>query len=1604
MKAPIQSFVAAMKTFAGNRITKGMGLLLTLLYLPAALFAQDVPYALSGVGWAPGGPYYSDDQRYVVWQSDFGFFTLDTQTLTAAHVQAENKCGFSPPAASNFYLVGDCNGIGSVRTSGGLVEVKAAGGNCSGGKHDQGCSGSLDYLSTFFFGVGGNWVYQGDHYNNDVDIPNGTKTSDSVGRTWVLQPISPGHFNWHAVGNPNAPPTASATAVNLSAAGRTDKSNYFGDQWTLTDGSSAITAIDTVQWSFLNNGTWDATNTISPPATNPTDSYSFPFPCAASSISTPANCYASLGASPGSSFKFALQAHNTNGWSTPPFVSSAITVNTPQIRIAGFSGTVLNILTGGVADATGTQGNIAGSTFAWQFTPSGTSSLQAPVVPSGTTAFSLAVTYPDGYQANAAGSVNQVDLVPAFTVAPNPILLNANLTLTNKMQIGAPPTSLTSVDYVYGGANQACGSTWPGGGTLVPGGFNSVNGTAAVAAPGSVGTYCLYLNYNYNDHNGRPQSILATNTFSAINWTPSPQIAISPNPNCLPVCGLLIGTNYNLSDGETLQQPEDAKWELVSNGSTTWSTTSGNANTAVTFSPTAATACASNCFFRLTVPSTGPGVTTQNVTISTQGGGGGGNLSVSISGPTTLPVGQSGTFIAGVSGGSGSINYSWLFDDQPIPVSGGSSMAHAWSSAGSHNVTLSVTQGSKNGSAVHAVTVTGQPAPSGAFTITPSQVSGTTYTVGATQLLTFTASELNAAQWGWDFGDGTAAGGAQARSVQKIYAAQGTYNCTLIVYADGVHNSGITQVFFTVVAGVPLPSPVFTVTGATPDGSAFDTEVGHTLTFTAQEQNASVWSWNFGDGTSGVGQVVTKAYSAAATETVTLSVTGDGVNNGGTTSSTMTVNVNPSTFHAMIVPGVAHLDDGTTTWGTDVSVTNGGVSPLDINLAFLGLLPDASAPPTMDLSQLNYGNTITVVPGGTYSVAEVVTALNGGNNKGTLVVEYSGGDAPLVSTRVYFAPKVNPNNIAYGSGLPAYQVDATGQISPQGYISTSLNGSGNSTSVSTQSVQAVENVTLTVNFAGTGSGSVASNPSGLSCNSGSPCSASFTNGTPVTISGSAATGSVFVGITGCDSYPIGTCAVNLTSNKTVTATFNATAPPPPPGSYSLTVTKGGTGTGSVTSNPAGISCGATCSSSFTSGTAVTLTAGAGTGSSFAGWSGGGCSGTGTCTVTLSANTSVAATFNTSTGPPPPTTQGDQELIGLRSDPRYRFGVTLYNAAGSTGTFRLSAVDEGGSAVLISDGLGGQVAYRDFTVRPYQQIYLKSDDIGLNDVNKRYVLKGQRTSPAGTLLAFGTALDRKTNDFIQITDDSQASTSENGIVSYWVAGVSRYDTTYGAHWRTDLRIYNRGSSARNLYFEYTFLSGGTEHVAHVSQVSIGPADLLTYDDVIATLMSQDASVNLTGSNSGFLRIYYPEDAESATRPLIIGSRNFDDQTTGTAGSQLALYTHNQAANTGQKLVLSGAQESAQYTTKIGVFLMDPGPVALRISAVGADGTEIGSLVTSLGNGAHWGQISLADLPNFVNPNVPVSIKIDSISGGRVGAYAFTVDKTTLDTTFIQALPQ
>ena len=159
--------------------------------------------------------------------------------------------------------------------------------------------------------------------------------------------------------------------------------------------------------------------------------------------------------------------------------------------------------------------------------------------------------------------------------------------------------------------------------------------------------------------------------------------------------------------------------------------------------------------------------------------------------------------------------------------------------------------------------------------------------------------------------------------------------------------------------------------------------------------------------------------------------------------------------------------------------------------------------------------------------------------------------------------------------------------------------------------------TLTVSRAGTGSGGVSSAPAGISC--GSTCSASFPSTASVTLTAAPAAGSLFAGWSGACAGT-GACTVAMSAARNVTATFNAVP---------ATLTVSSSGGGTVTSAPAGINCGSTCSAGFATGSSVTLTATAATGMVFRGWSGA-CSGAGMCTITMNGAQNVSASFGSPT--------------------------------------------------------------------------------------------------------------------------------------------------------------------------------------------------------------------------------------------------------------------------------------------------------------------------------------------------------------------------------------
>jgi hypothetical protein len=168
--------------------------------------------------------------------------------------------------------------------------------------------------------------------------------------------------------------------------------------------------------------------------------------------------------------------------------------------------------------------------------------------------------------------------------------------------------------------------------------------------------------------------------------------------------------------------------------------------------------------------------------------------------------------------------------------------------------------------------------------------------------------------------------------------------------------------------------------------------------------------------------------------------------------------------------------------------------------------------------------------------------------------------------------------------------------------------------------QSSESFDLTVTKTGRGVGTVSSSNGKINC--GSNCSGDFESGSSIILTATANVNSVFTGWSGACTNKTGDCTVKMSETQTVTANFNLLP------SYKLSISK--SGNGGVTSSPDGISCGATCSKSFTSGTAITLTAKADTGAMFSQWTD--CTPVAAkplqCTIKLTSNKTVTAVFGT----------------------------------------------------------------------------------------------------------------------------------------------------------------------------------------------------------------------------------------------------------------------------------------------------------------------------------------------------------------------------------------
>ena len=170
---------------------------------------------------------------------------------------------------------------------------------------------------------------------------------------------------------------------------------------------------------------------------------------------------------------------------------------------------------------------------------------------------------------------------------------------------------------------------------------------------------------------------------------------------------------------------------------------------------------------------------------------------------------------------------------------------------------------------------------------------------------------------------------------------------------------------------------------------------------------------------------------------------------------------------------------------------------------------------------------------------------SGGVPTGQIDCRLSGGIASGTCTSTFDV--VSPFYTLYWRETPAAGSDACWILAgcfPNSF-DTNTNASGTLTD-SDHGFRLVNPATVTVARKGSGSGSVKSGPRGISC--GGTCQVAFASGQPVTLTASAAAGSVFGGWSnGPCSGKSATCTFTPSAATVIDATFNAVAKPSPIG-------------------------------------------------------------------------------------------------------------------------------------------------------------------------------------------------------------------------------------------------------------------------------------------------------------------------------------------------------------------------------------------------------------------------------------------------------------------------
>ncbi len=368
-------------------------------------------------------------------------------------------------------------------------------------------------------------------------------------------------------------------------------------------------------------------------------------------------------------------------------------------------------------------------------------------------------------------------------------------------------------------------------------------------------------------------------------------------------------------------------------------------------------------------------------------------------------------------------------------------------------------------------------------------------------------------------------------------------------------------------------------------------------------------------------------------------------------------------------------------------------------------------------------------------------------------------------------------------------------------------------------------------------------------------------------------------------------------------------------------------------------------------------------------------------ATVGASRTYASTANGTFGqfiPALPTAnflgKSDSALISLQQvaqSSAFRTNLGLVEGSGNPAQVQLT----------LFNGQGQQLATNTFNLQPYelQQFSFGNAFPNVNVDDAR--VEAKVVGGTGTISAYASVLDNKTNDpsLVLPVDPSTVSTN-----TYVLPGVGDFDTG-AAHWKSDVRIYNASSSPQDVTLTY-YPQGGTSHAL---TMTIPGGQVQQLDNFIATkfpgLLQSAGSLVVNSANNS---------------SLVATARTYTDTGNGTYGQFIPGVSPTAGIGVGDPMMqVLQLEQSPSFHTNAGVAELSGNPVSVILHLIPPDGRTQAII------GIDLQPYEFRQITNIFSTYGTVyngRVAIEVVGGtGRVTGYASNIDNQTKDPTYIPA---